>query len=52
MVIKYVRFNYFEVQLVPAQEALVAELNDEDNIQYGADTWNMATFLDYSLNFS
>ncbi|WP_223553449.1 DUF6731 family protein [Lysinibacillus sphaericus] len=49
MVRKYVRFNYFEVQLVPAQEALAAELNDDDNFQYHADTWNMAGFLDYLM---
>lgn len=49
MVRKYVRFNYFEVQLVPAQEALVAELNEDDNFQYHADAWNMAGFLDYLM---
>ncbi|URM31595.1 hypothetical protein LLY41_14330 [Cytobacillus firmus] len=54
---KYVRFNYFEVQLVPAPIALREELvegyqdirfNDEDE-QDVADVWNMAPFLDYLM---
>ncbi|MEC0715372.1 DUF6731 family protein [Bacillus licheniformis] len=47
---KYVRFNYFEVQLVPADLAVRAELNPEDGvINHGADLWNMQPFLDYLM---
>lgn len=49
---KYVRFNYFEVKLVPARLALEADLqelnNDQDNVQqFQADLWEMTDFLDY-----
>ncbi len=45
---KYVRFNYFEVQLVPADTAVLAEINEED-IPYTADPWDMSAFLDYLM---
>lgn len=52
---KYVRFNYFEVQLVPAPVVLRDELeegyqaydfHDEDDF---ADTWDMSAFLDFLM---
>ncbi|MEH7436741.1 DUF6731 family protein [Neobacillus drentensis] len=52
---KYVRFNYFEVQLVPAPVALREELvegyqeiqlNDDPDF---ADNWNMSNFLDHLM---
>lgn len=50
MVRKYVRFNYFEVQLVPAQIVLEAEINEgEEEVEYVADAWNMGGFLDYLM---
>jgi len=45
---KYVRFNYFEVQLVPADAAVRADLNDEE-VNYTADPWDMSAFLDYLM---
>lgn len=52
---KYVRFNYFEVQLVPAPVVLRGELNEEyqdiefvDQDDY-ADSWDMSGFLDYLM---
>ncbi|PFM82692.1 hypothetical protein COJ46_02460 [Bacillus sp. AFS077874] len=53
MVRKYVRFNYFEVQLVPANVLLRDELEEEVQ-NYTADLWNMSGFLEYlmtHLNF-
>ncbi|AHL70855.1 hypothetical protein BW16_05445 [Bacillus pumilus] len=47
---KYVRFNYFEVQLVPADLVVRAELDPENNaVEYQADLWNMENFLDYLM---
>lgn len=46
---KYVRFNYFEVQLVATDEALRAEYNDDENIPYYADPWDMSGFLDFLM---
>lgn len=45
---KYVRFNYFEVQLAPAEAAVLAELGEED-VPYVAAPWNMSGFLDYIM---
>lgn len=45
---KYVRFNYFEVQLAPAEAAVLAEINEED-VEYVAAPWNMSRFLDYVM---
>ena len=45
---KYVRFNYFEVQLVPAEEAVLAEIQNEE-VNYAADPWDMSAFLDYLM---
>jgi hypothetical protein len=46
---KYVRFNYFEVQLVATDEALRAEYNEEEDVPYRADPWDMSGFLDYLM---
>ncbi|MDN4523173.1 DUF6731 family protein [Fictibacillus fluitans] len=47
---KYVRFNYFEVQLVPAPIALREELNEDAFIEEDvADIWDMSAFLDYLM---
>lgn len=52
---KYVRFNYFEVQLVPAPIVLRGELNEGyQDIQfndddYPADVWDMSPLLDYLM---
>lgn len=47
---KYVRFNYFEVQLVPADLVVRAELDPENNaLAYQADLWDMKDFLDYLM---
>lgn len=43
---KYIRFNYFEVQLVSAALHVRAEL-DEDFEIHAADNWDMKDFLDY-----
>jgi len=45
---KYVRFNYFELQLVPAQVAVMQDI-DEDAapIPYQSAAWDMSAFLDY-----
>lgn len=45
---KYVRFNYFEIQLIPA-EAEVHEQLGEEYDYHAADTWNMTRFLDYLM---
>jgi hypothetical protein len=45
---KYVRFNYFEVQLVPAQIAIQEEFEDEI-VPYAAEPWDMGRFLDYLM---
>lgn len=47
---KYVRFNYFEVKLVPAKEAFKKELLEHDHENHtfsAADLWDMSDFLDY-----
>ncbi|ARF69513.1 hypothetical protein B7C51_19345 [Paenibacillus larvae subsp. pulvifaciens] len=43
---KYVRFNYFEVLLVPAAIHVRAELEEDFEINAAA-TWRMERFLDY-----
>ncbi|WP_339286656.1 DUF6731 family protein [Paenibacillus sp. FSL R5-0486] len=47
---KYVRFNYFEVKLVPAKEAFkkqIAEVEREDITFSSADLWDMTEFLNF-----
>lgn len=52
---KYVRFNYFEVQLVPAPVVLRDEFNEEyqdyEHLNDGdfADAWDMSAFLDFLM---
>jgi hypothetical protein len=46
---KYVRFNYFEVQLVPTDTAVLAELSEQEEIPYTSDPWDMSRFLDYLM---
>ena len=50
---KYVRFNYFEVQLVPAQVVVLEDLDEEQQVQipYQADAWDMSGFLDYLMAY-
>jgi hypothetical protein len=45
---KYVRFNYFEVQLIPAEAEVHEQLGDDYEF-HAADTWNMTRFLDYLM---
>lgn len=55
MATKYVRFNYFEPQLVPAEDFFRAEIQDEEEIQevytedIPADRWDMQEVLDYFM---
>lgn len=43
---KYIRFNYFQVELISAALHVRAEL--EENFEFHAsDTWDMKGFLDY-----
>ncbi|WP_106768859.1 DUF6731 family protein [Paenibacillus faecalis] len=47
---KHVRFNYFEVKLVPAKEAFKKQITDPDGDDHtfsSADLWNMTSFLEY-----
>ncbi|WP_391203235.1 hypothetical protein [Psychrobacillus sp. L4] len=46
---KYIRFNYFEIQLVPADVAIREELNNEGNEMREdgpAAAWDMSDLLD------
>ncbi|MEK3882407.1 DUF6731 family protein [Paenibacillus sp. PL2-23] len=43
---KYIRFNYFEVQLVDAAQHVRAEI-DEDYEVYAAENWDMEQFINY-----
>lgn len=45
---KYIRFNYFEVQLVSAAAHVRAEIDEDYEIHY-ADSWNMANFMEYLI---
>jgi hypothetical protein len=47
---KFVRFNYFEVQLIPAITEIRRELLGEENVEelpYHAEDWDMSGILDY-----
>lgn len=50
MVRKYIRFNYFEVNLVPAEDVIRRNLNQEDDdYPYRGNVWDMSDFLDYLM---
>lgn len=49
MATKYVRFNYFEPQLVPAEDFFRAEIQNDDEREIPADRWNMKPILDYFM---
>lgn len=46
---KYIRFNYFEVNLVPAEDAIRRDLNEDEDIPFQANVWDMSDFLDYLM---
>src|SRR5690625_4194389 len=47
---KYIRFNYFEVNLIPAEDALRRDLSEEDaEYEYRSNVWDMSEFLDYLM---
>ncbi|WP_200416623.1 DUF6731 family protein [Virgibacillus salexigens] len=46
---KYIRFNYFEVNLVPAEDAIRRDLNEDEDIPFQANVWDMSEFLDYLM---
>ncbi|MBM7634062.1 DUF6731 family protein [Geomicrobium sediminis] len=45
---KYVRFNYFEPKLVPAEVNVLEEYGEEIN-QYPAESWDMQPLLNYFI---
>ncbi|WP_099157258.1 DUF6731 family protein [Virgibacillus ndiopensis] len=49
MVRKYIRFNYFEVNLVPAEYVIRQDLNEEDEGEFQANVWDMSVFLDHLM---